>query len=115
MALVTSGTATLETALERIPLVIVYKTSSLNYALMRSMVNVPFIGLPNIIANEKIVPECIQAGAKAENLALEMEKFITSEDYYCATVEKLSCLKNMLGSKKPSVEIAAAVAALLLQ
>jgi len=115
MALVTSGTATLETALEQIPLVIVYRTSAFNYALMRSMVNVPFIGLPNIVANEKIVPECIQNEARAENMAQEIEKYILSPKYYAATVAKLSGLKNLLGSKKPSVEIAGAIASLIMQ
>jgi lipid-A-disaccharide synthase len=113
IALVTSGTATLETALEQIPLVIVYKTSAFNYALMRGMVQVPYIGLPNIVANEKIVPECIQRDANAANLSKEMEQYIINPSYYAATIEKLSGLKNMLGSKKPSVEIASAIAGLI--
>ena len=113
MAFVTSGTATLETALEQIPLVIVYKTSAFNYALMRGMVQVPYIGLPNIVANKKIIPECIQGDANAVNLAKEMEQYIIDPMYYAATIAKLSGLKNILGSKKPSVEIANALADLI--
>jgi len=113
MALVTSGTATLETALAQIPLVIAYRASSFNYALMKNMVTVPFIGLPNIVANEKIVPECIQGEASAKNMASEIEKYIVSREHYDSTVDKLSQLKNMLGSKKPSEEIANAISSFI--
>jgi lipid-A-disaccharide synthase len=91
-------------------MVIVYRTSRVTYALLKRMVRVPFIGLPNIVAGEKIVPECIQHEANAENLAAVMTPFIESEEVRRATVTKLLRLKDVLGSKTPSEEIARAIA-----
>jgi lipid-A-disaccharide synthase len=69
VALVASGTATLETALARKPMVITYKVPELTYQLMRRMAYLPWIGLPNIIAGDFIVPEILQHDALPENLA----------------------------------------------
>jgi lipid-A-disaccharide synthase len=112
-AFVTSGTATLETALAGAPMVIVYKTSPINYALMKRMIKIPFIGLPNIVAGEKIVPECIQSQACGVKLAAQMSDLISSKARYLDTVEKLSRLKDKLGGKNPSREIAQAISALV--
>jgi len=60
VALVASGTATLETALIKTPMVITYRQSPVTWALMRWMLYLPYIGLPNILAGEAIVPEFIQ-------------------------------------------------------
>lgn len=72
IALVASGTATLETALFKTPLVITYKQSPVTWALMRRMLYLPCIGLPNILAGEALVPEFVQdkatPGALAEAL-----------------------------------------------
>lgn len=67
--LVASGTATLETALYRKPMVIAYKVAKSSYRIMSRMAYQPWIGLPNIIAGEFIVPELIQDEATPENLA----------------------------------------------
>jgi lipid-A-disaccharide synthase len=67
--LVASGTATLETALYRKPMVIAYKMANSTYRIMKRMAYQPWIGLPNIIAGEFIVPELIQDEATPENLA----------------------------------------------
>ncbi len=67
--LVASGTATLETALYRKPMVITYKMANASWKLMSRMRYQPFVGLPNIIAGEFIVPELLQEDATPENLA----------------------------------------------
>ncbi len=67
--LVASGTATLETALYRKPMVIAYKMAKTTYRIMSRMAYQPWIGLPNVIAGEFIVPELIQDEATPENLA----------------------------------------------
>ncbi|HEY8068204.1 MAG TPA: lipid-A-disaccharide synthase [Burkholderiales bacterium] len=69
IALVASGTATLETALFKTPMVIAYKQSPVTWALMRRMLYLPNIGLPNILAGENLVPEFVQEKASPENLA----------------------------------------------
>jgi lipid-A-disaccharide synthase len=112
-ALVTSGTATLETALAKVPMVIVYRTSPVTYGVMKRLIRIPFIGLPNIVAGEKIVPECIQNDANPQRLAEEMDKFIVSREHYDRTVEKLSRLRALLGDRKPSEEMAEAIAAVV--
>jgi lipid-A-disaccharide synthase len=104
-ALVTSGTATLETALLGVPQVIVYHTSPLTYAIVKRLVHIPHIGLPNIIAGEGIVPECIQDKATGVDLAQALERFIVSPEAYTATVDRLLALREKLGEKKPSIEM----------
>jgi len=69
MALVASGTATLETALFKTPMVIAYRQSPITWALMRSMLYLPYIGMPNILAGERLVPELLQDEANPAALA----------------------------------------------
>jgi lipid-A-disaccharide synthase len=69
LAMVASGTATLETALFKTPMVIVYKQSALSTAIMRPMGYLQHIGLPNILAGEHIVPEFLQDQATPGALA----------------------------------------------
>ena len=69
VALVASGTATLEAALARKPMVITYKMAGLTYRMMSKMGHLPWVGLPNIIAGEFLVPEILQREATPENLA----------------------------------------------
>ena len=69
VALVASGTATLEAALARCPMVITYRVPRLTYWLMMRKCILPYVGLPNILAGEFLVPEILQEDATAENLA----------------------------------------------
>ena len=63
----TSGTVTLEAALYETPLILGYRSNWLNYSLYLLLKRINFIGLPNIISNERLVPELIQQNAKGEN------------------------------------------------
>lgn len=78
--IVASGTATLETALLKRPMVITYKMSPLSWAIMRRKKYQPYVGLPNILAGEFIVPEFIQEAATPENLAQALLKLMADED-----------------------------------
>jgi lipid-A-disaccharide synthase len=69
LAVVASGTATLETAIIGTPLIIVYRASSLNWRLFRPLINVPFIGMPNLIAGREIAPELLQDDLNQERLS----------------------------------------------
>ena len=69
VALVASGTATLEAALLKKPMVITYKMAGGSWLLMRRMGYLPYIGLPNVLAGEFVVPELLQHDATPENLA----------------------------------------------
>jgi len=93
----TSGTATLEIALLTVPMVICYKLSPLTYWLGRLLVKTPFIGLPNIVAGKSIVREFIQHEATANNLAIEVGRILTDQDYRETMQENLQAVKQQLG------------------
>lgn len=69
VALVASGTATLEAALLKVPMVITYRVPWLTYHIMRRKARIPYLGLPNILSGRFVVPEFVQHDATAENLA----------------------------------------------
>ena len=69
VALVTSGTATLEVALCQCPMVISYKISSLTYTYVKHKIKVPYVGLPNILLGKNVVPELLQHNATPQKLA----------------------------------------------
>ncbi|HIU63846.1 MAG TPA: lipid-A-disaccharide synthase [Candidatus Avacidaminococcus intestinavium] len=71
-ALATSGTVTLEAALCHLPCVIVYKTAALTAFIVRRLLNISDIGLPNIVAGKRIIPELLQENATPENMAKEV-------------------------------------------
>ena len=71
-ALVTSGTATLETAFFNIPQVVAYKTSWISYKIAKSFIKVKYISLVNLILNKPIVKELIQSDLNIKNLTKEL-------------------------------------------
>ena len=75
VVLVASGTATLEAALLKRPMAIVYKMASFSHRLMKRMGYLPYVGLPNILAGRFVVPEFIQSEASPENLAQALLNF----------------------------------------
>jgi lipid-A-disaccharide synthase len=77
--LVASGTATLEAALLQRPMVIAYRLSPVTFAIARRLVRTPWVGLPNILAGEFVVPEFLQDDASAENLAQAMLNLLADE------------------------------------
>jgi lipid-A-disaccharide synthase len=80
VVLVASGTATLEAALLKRPMVITYKVSKLSYWLLRRRAYQPFLGLPNILAGEAIVPELIQDAATPESLSEALLTLLADDD-----------------------------------
>ncbi|BCK87639.1 lipid-A-disaccharide synthase [Sideroxyarcus emersonii] len=77
--LVASGTATLEAALLKRPMVITYKMSGLSYWLAKRKQYLPYVGLPNILAGKFVVPEILQDDATPENLAQALLNLINSK------------------------------------
>lgn len=84
-AMVTSGTATLETGLLRVPQVVVYKASALEYAIGSRLVKVDYISLVNLVANKPVLKEFIQHEANLENVATEI-KFLLEDGKYRQTM-----------------------------
>ncbi len=80
VALVASGTATLEAALLRRPMVVTYRAHKVSVAIARRLVNIPYVALPNILAGEFLVPELLQEDATAANLAQALQNLM-ADDY----------------------------------
>jgi lipid-A-disaccharide synthase len=72
---VASGTATLETMLLKRPMVVLYKGSFISYWIVRFLIKIRQFSLPNILANEILVPEFIQENATPENIANSIEEY----------------------------------------
>ena len=79
MAMVTSGTATLEAALFKVPQVVCYKASSISYQIAKRLVKVKYISLVNLIMDKPVLTELIQSDLTSENIVKELEKFEKSE------------------------------------
>ncbi len=112
-AIVTSGTATLETALLGIPMVIVYKTSFSTYAIMKRIIKIPYIGLCNIIAGQAIVKELIQHEANPKAIAAEISRILDDLSYQNTIKEQLQLVKQKLGEAGGSQRAARALLGLL--
>lgn len=95
-AAVTSGTATLETGIIGTPMVIVYKGTKLNYALLRPLISVEHFGLINLIAGERVATELIQNDLTVENLRGELLRLIDPVEN-AAMREKLAKASDILG------------------
>jgi lipid-A-disaccharide synthase len=105
LALVSSGTATLQTALAEIPQIVCYKAGRLNYELGRRLIKVPFISLVNLIFGKEIVKELIQEDLSKANLLREIRK-IADFDYRQELINNYRKLKSMLGQKNASKRVA---------
>jgi lipid-A-disaccharide synthase len=80
-AIVTSGTATLETALFKVPQIVIYKASAITYSFVKLVIKVPFISLVNLIAGKEVIKELIQQKANVDNISKEL-KLITTDNQY---------------------------------
>lgn len=112
-AIVTSGTATLEAAITEKPMVITYKAplvTALLYFLLRE---VKCIGLVNVIAGKKIVPELLQWNSTPKKMAHEALKILKDPSLMKEMEENLRCVKNALGEKGAEEKAARATAALI--
>ncbi|MFH1784230.1 MAG: lipid-A-disaccharide synthase [bacterium] len=98
MALVASGSATLENACLGIPMIIVYKISSISYLLAKMLVSVKWIGMANIIAGKKIVPELIQHKATPERISKIAIDWLLNPEKLKSINQELLKVKEKLGS-----------------
>ena len=101
-ALVTSGTATLETALFEVPQVVCYATSGFTYLAAKLLVRVKYISLVNLIADEWIVKELVQGDFSPSNLMEELLRLTSDETYRSAILQGYKRLKNILGEANAS-------------
>ena len=105
-ALVTSGTATLETALFDVPQVVCYRTSAVSYAISKAVIKVPYISLVNLIAGREVVKELIQSEFNARNLVTELKK-VTADDAFIARQKAgYAEIREKLGRQKSAEKAA---------
>lgn len=95
-ALVTSGTATLETALFKVPEVVCYKGSWASYQIAKRIITLKYISLVNLIMDEEVVTELIQDKFNPKNLKKELSKLL-DDNYKQALLEKYDQLETKLG------------------
>ena len=103
VALVASGTATLEAALFKRPMVIAYRTSWLTYALMKPRQLQPWVGLPNILCGEFVVPELLQSRAKPDKLCGALVDWFASPDRMRSVQERFRALHAQLSRDTASL------------
>lgn len=95
-AIVTSGTATLETALFNVPEVVCYKGNAISYQIAKRLIKIKFIALVNLIMNRLVVKELIQNEVTAENLIIELNELLNNHEKKLQLKSDYSNLKNML-------------------
>ncbi|TGE12085.1 lipid-A-disaccharide synthase [Hymenobacter elongatus] len=96
-ALVTSGTATLETALFDVPQVVCYRTSAVSYAIGKAVIKVPYISLVNLIAGKEVVKELIQGEFNSRNLVTELKKVLQDDAFIAQQKAGYAELREKLG------------------
>lgn len=104
-ALVASGTATLETALFKVPQVVCYKGSTISYQIAKRMITLKFISLVNLIMDREVVKELIQHDFTKANLKTELTK-ILDENYRKRLFSDYDELEQILGGKGASKNVA---------
>jgi lipid-A-disaccharide synthase len=107
VVLVASGTASLEAALLKLPMVIAYKIGAFSYRLLRRLAYLPWVGLPNILAREFLVPELIQDDATPEKLADAVSAWLNDDEACKRVVARFQLLHEEL--RQGNAEKAAAV------
>jgi lipid-A-disaccharide synthase len=115
LALVTSGTATLETALFGVPQLVCYIAHPISYAIAKRLVKVKYISLVNLILDKAAVVELIQAEVCVENIQKEMDLLLHNEDRKCALTEDYKNLRTKLQQGNASEKTASIVYHLALK
>jgi lipid-A-disaccharide synthase len=115
VSLVASGTATLEAALCGRPFCVVYKTGWITYQIAKRVINLKNVGLVNIVAGEKIVPEFLQDNMNPENLAAFCRRMLTDSSASEIMMQKLSLVRGRLGKPGAAEHAATMIAQEFLQ
>jgi lipid-A-disaccharide synthase len=104
--IVASGTITLQAGLLQVPMVIIYKVALLTWIIARSLVRVPFVGLPNLVAGEGIVPELLQSAASPEAISARLASWLDDPHRLELIRKQLAGVRDRLGRPGGSVQAA---------
>jgi lipid-A-disaccharide synthase len=106
LLMVASGTATLEAAVLAKPMSIVYKMSPMTWAVARGLIKVRSVGLANIIAGRRVVPEFIQFDATPQKISAELISLLRDRERLAAMEEDLRAVRSQLGDPGASTRAA---------
>jgi lipid-A-disaccharide synthase len=109
VGIVASGSATLEAAYFRLPLVLVYKVSWLTYLVGRLVVKVKYLGMPNVLANKEIVPEFIQRDARSNKLTKAILRLLDDRARRNKMLSDFDAIIRLLGGGGASNNAAKAI------
>lgn len=113
VAVVASGTATLEAALLECPMVVVYRVARLTAFFARFMVDVPHYSMVNLLAGRRVVPELVQADFTPERVADEVERLLDNAEARQGMIEQFRAVRRRLGPGGAAGRAAGAVARML--
>jgi len=113
LAIVASGTVTLEAAICGTPIIITYVVSPLSYRLGRALIRVEHIGLVNLIAEKCIVPELVQQQVTAEAISDSAHAILSNPDKYQEVCRELAVVRERLGERGASRKVAAIACTLM--
>ncbi len=105
-AAVTSGTATLETALLGIPMTVFFKTSNFTFHLVKALSSIKHVALANLLAGKEIVPEFVQADATTDNIFEALKKILTDKEHREEIIRELEKIRDTMKGKTPSARVA---------
>jgi lipid-A-disaccharide synthase len=112
LAFASSGTATLETAVLGVPLVVMYRLSGMTYRVVSKLIKLPHFSLVNIVAGREVVPELIQHEVTGENIASAATRLLDPE-IYRQTCDGLAEVTRRLGEPGASARAATAIRAVV--
>jgi lipid-A-disaccharide synthase len=101
-----SGTATLETALLEKPTIVIYRVSWVTYWLARLLVKIKYIGIANILAGKRIVPELVQSDLSPKRLVQESQAILNDHDARRTMIANLRMLREQLGAPGAATRVA---------
>lgn len=113
LALVASGSATLECCVADTPMLVLYKTTPLTYWLGRKLVKIPYLSIVNILAQDKVVPEFLQNQATSQNLSSAAKVMLREHRWREAMQERLADVRELLGPSGASGRAAEAILELM--
>jgi lipid-A-disaccharide synthase len=106
LAVVTSGTATLETALFSVPQVVCYKGSFISYVIARTLIKIKYISLVNLIMDKMVVKELIQQDCTSDNIRKEISLLIENQEYRDKMIANYGEMRLLLGQGGASQKVA---------
>ncbi len=114
LAVIASGTATLQAAFTGTPMVVVYKLSPFTYLIGRLIVDVKYISLINLIPDREVVKELLQSGANTKNIMHELKKLMLDNDYRDKMIKHFMTIREIFSGKKPSFRVAEMICEMIL-